>query len=153
MSKLSVISIIVGVVLLGAAGYIAYSQQQSLSSGVQIETTVESKEITYSSDKGGRYTPHVTYSYTYDGTQYTSDNIRPGIGTKASNTRAAAEDRINQYTVGETTTAYVVQDSPSKSYLKKKSTPLPVMTNPLPLIIGIVGLALVGLPVYKSATS
>ena len=146
MSKLSLISITLGVVLLGAAGYIAYSQQQSLSSGVQIEATVESKEITYSSNNGGRYTPHITYSYTYNGTQYTSDNITPGIGTKASNTRTAAEDRIDQYNVGETTTAYVVQGSPSKSYLKKKS-------NLLPLIIGVLGLALVGLPVYKSATS
>jgi len=153
MSKLSLISIILGVVVLGAAGYMAYSQQQSLSSGVQIETTVESKEITYSSDKGGRYTPHVTYSYTYNGTQYTSDNIRPGRGTKTSNTRTAAEERINEYNIGETTTAYVVRVSPSKSYLKKKSNPLPIMTNPLPLIIGVVGLALVGLPVYKSATS
>jgi len=153
MSKLSLISIILGVVVLGAAGYMTYSQQQSLSSGVQIETTVESKEITYSSDKGGRYTPHVTYSYTYNGTQYTSDNIRPGRGTKTSNTRTAAEERINEYNIGETTTAYVVRGSPSKSYLKKKSNPLPIMTNPLPLIIGVVGLALVGLPVYKSATS
>jgi len=153
MSKLSLISITLGIVLLGAAGYMAYSQQQTLSSGVQIETTVESKEITYSSDNGGRYTPHVTYSYTYNGTQYTSDNIRPGIGTKASNTRAAAEDRIDQYNVGETTTAYVVQGSPSESYLKKKSGPLPIMTNPVPLIIAAVGLALVGLPVYKSAAS
>ena len=153
MSKLSLISITLGVVLLGVAGYMAYSQQQSLSAGVQMETTVESKDITYSADKGGKYTPHVTYSYTYDGTQYTSDNIRPGIGTKTSNTRAAAEDRIDQYDVGETTTGYVVRSSPSRSYLKKKSSPLPVMTNPLPLIIGVLGLALVGLPVYKSAAS
>jgi hypothetical protein len=153
VSKLSLISIALGVVLLGAAGYMTYSQQQSLSSGVQIEATVESKDITYSSDKGGRYTPHVTYSYTYNGTQYTSENIRPGIGTKTSNTRTAAEDRIDQYTVGETTTAYIVRGSPSKSYLKKEGSPLPFMTNPLPAIIGVLGLAFVGLPVYKSAAS
>ena len=131
----------------------AYSQHQSLSSGVQIEATVESKDITYSSDNGGRYTPHVTYSYTYNGTQYTSENIRPGTGTKTSNTRTAAENRIDQYTVGETTTAYVVRGSPSKSYLKKEGSPLPLMTNPLPAIIGVLGLAFVGLPVYKSAAS
>jgi Tfp pilus assembly protein PilV len=147
MSKLSLISIVLGVVLLGAAGYMTYSQQQSLSSGVQIEATVESKEISMSSSRrGDNYTPNVTYSYTYNGTQYTSNNIRPGIGTKASDTRAAAEDRIDQYNVGETTTAYVVQGSPSKSYLKKKS-------SPLPLIIGILGLFLIGKPVYKSVAS
>jgi len=147
MSKLSLISIILGVVLLGAAGYMTYTQQQSLSSGEQIEATIESKEVTMSSSKrGDKYTPHVTYSYTYEGTQYTSDNIRPGIGTETSDTRTAAEDRIDQYNVGETTTAYVVQGSPSESYLKKES-------NPLPLIIGVLGLALVGLPVYKSAAS
>jgi Tfp pilus assembly protein PilV len=147
MSKLSLISIILGVVLLGVAGYMAYSQQQSLSSGVQVEATVESKEVTMASSKrGDRYTPHVTYSYTYNGTQYTSDNIRPGIGTKASDTRAAAEDRIDQYNVGETTTAYVVQGSPSKSYLERES-------SPLPLIFGILGLFLVGRPVYKSVAS
>jgi hypothetical protein len=153
VSKLSLISITLGVMLLGTAGYMAYSQQQSLSSGVQIEATVESKDITYSSDKGGRYTPHVTYSYTYNGTQYTSENIRPGTGTKMSNTRTAAESRIDQYDVGETTTAYVVRGSPSRSYLEKKSNPLPVMTNPLPAIIGVLALAFVGLPVYKSASS
>ncbi|WP_182022787.1 DUF3592 domain-containing protein [Haloquadratum walsbyi] len=92
------------------------------------------------------YTPHVTYSYTYNGTEYTSDNIRPGIGTEASDTRTAAEDRIDQYNVGETTTAYVVQGSPSKSYLKKQS-------SPLPLIFGILGLFLIGRPVYKSVAS
>jgi Tfp pilus assembly protein PilV len=147
MSKLSLISITLGVMLLGAAGYMAYSQQQSLSSGVQIEATVESKEVTMSSSKkGDKYTPNVTYSYTYNGTRYTSDNIRPGIGTKASNTRTAAEDRIDQYNVGETTTAYVVQGSPSKSYLKKKG-------GPLPIILGILGLALIGRPVYKSVAS
>lgn len=147
MSKLPLVSIILGVVLLGAAGYMTYTQQQSLSSGEQIEATIESKEVTMSSSKrGDRYTPHVTYTYTYDGTQYTSDNIRPGIGTETSDTRSAAEDRIDQYSVGETTTAYVEQGSPSESYLQKES-------NPLPLIIGILGLALVGLPVYKSAAS
>jgi len=147
MSKLSLISIILGVVLLGAAGYMTYTQQQSLSSGEQIEATIESKEVTMSSSKrGDKYTPHVTYSYTYEGTQYTSDNIRPGIGTETSDTRTAAEDRIDQYNVGETTTAYVVQGSPSESYLKKES-------NPLPLIIGVLGLALIGLPVYKSVAS
>ena len=147
MSKLSLISIILGIVLLGVAGYMAYSQQQSLSSGVQIEATVESKEVTMDSSKrGDSYTPHVTYSYTYNGTQYTSDNISPGVGTKASDTRTAAEDRIDQYNVGETTTAYVVQGSPSKSYLKKKS-------SPLPLISGILGLFLIGRPVYKSVAS
>ena len=58
MSKLSLISIILGIVLLGAAGYTAYSQQQSLSSGVQIEATVESKEVTMDSSKSGdKYTP------------------------------------------------------------------------------------------------
>lgn len=147
MSKLPLISIILGVVLLGVAGYMAYSQQQSLSSGVQVKATVESKEVTMDSSKrGDRYTPHVTYSYTYNGTQYTSDNIRPGIGTKASDTRTAAEDRIDQYNVGETTTAYVVQGSPSKSYLERES-------SPLPLIFGILGLFLVGRPVYKSVAS
>jgi len=147
MSKLSLISIILGIVLLGVAGYMGYSQQQSLSSGVQIEATVESKEVTMGSSKrGDRYTPHVTYSYTYNRTEYTSDNIRPGIGTEASDTRTAAEDRIDQYNVGETTTAYVVQGSPSKSYLKKQS-------SPLPLIFGIVGLFLIGRPVYKSVAS
>jgi hypothetical protein len=114
---------------------------------VQIEATVESKEITMDSSKrGDSYTPHVTYSYMYNGTQYTSGNIRPGIGTKTSDTRTAAEDRIDQYNVGETTTAYVVQGSPSKSYLKKKS-------SSLPLIFGILGLFLVGRPVYKSVAS
>ena len=147
MSKLSLISIIVGIMLLGVAGYMAYSQQQSLSSGVQIEATVESKDVTMDSSKrGDSYTPHVTYSYTYNGTQYTSDNISPGVGTKASDTRTAAEDRIDQYNVGETTTAYVVQGSPSKSYLKKKS-------SHLPLIFGILGLFLIGRPVYKSVAS
>jgi Tfp pilus assembly protein PilV len=147
MSKLPVISVILGIVLLGAAGYMAYSQQQSLSSGVQVEATVESKEVIMDSSKrGDGYTPHVTYTYTYNGTQYTSDNLRPGIGTAVSDTRAAAEDRIDQYNVGETITAYVVQGSPSKSYLKKKSSPLPP-------IFGIVGLFLIGRPVYKSVTS
>ena len=147
MSKLSLISIILGIMLLGVAGYMAYSQQQSLSSGVQVEATVESKEVTMDSSKrGDGYTPHVTYSYTYNGTQYTSDNIRPGIGTKASDTRTAAEDRIDQYNVSETTTAHVVQGSPSKSYLKKKS-------SRLPLIFGILGLFLIGRPVYKSVAS
>jgi len=148
MSKLSLISIVLGIVLLGVAGYMGYSQQQSLSSGVQVEATVESKEVTMDSSKrGDSYTPHVTYTYTYNGTQYTSDNIRPGIGTKASDTRTAAEDRIDQYNVRETTTAYVVQGSPSKSYLNKKSSPV------LPLASGILGLFLIGRPVYKSVAS
>jgi Protein of unknown function (DUF3592). len=148
MSKLSLISITLGVVLLGVAGYTTYSQQQSLSSGVQTEATVESKEVTMrSSNSGDRYIPNIAYSYTYNGTQYTSDNIKPGPGTKASDTKAAAKDRIDQYNVGETTTAYVVRGSPSKSYLKNESAPL------LPLIIGILGLSFVGLPVYKSAAS
>lgn len=56
MSKLSLISIILGIVLLGVAGYMAYSQQQSLSSGVQIEATVESKDVTMDSSKRGTAT-------------------------------------------------------------------------------------------------
>ncbi len=114
---------------------------------MQIEATVESRKVSMSSSKRrDRYTPHVTYSYTYNGTQYTSGNIRPGIGTKTSDARTAAEDSIDRYNVGETTTAYVVQGSPSKSYLKQKSSPLPV-------ILGVLGLALTGGSGYKSVAS
>jgi hypothetical protein len=142
----ALITTVVGVLLIGASGYLAYSQQQSLSSGVQVEATVESKQIVRDSSRRGGidFTPRVTYTYTYDGEQYTSENIRPGLGITSSNSRSAAEDRIDQYEVGETTTAYVVEGSPSKSYLKKKNSIL------LPVILGGFGLLLLGRNIYGS---
>jgi hypothetical protein len=142
----ALITTVVGVLLIGASGYLAYSQQQSLSSGVQVEATVESKQIVRDSSRRGGidFTPRVTYTYTYDGEQYTSENIRPGLGITSSNSRSAAEDRIDQYEVGETTTAYVVEGSPSKSYLKKENSIL------LPVILGGFGLLLLGRNIYSS---
>jgi hypothetical protein len=142
----ALITTVVGVLLIGASGYLAYSQQQSLSSGVQVEATVESKQVVRDSSRRGGidFTPRVTYTYTYDGEQYTSENIRPGLGITSSNSRSAAEDRIDQYEVGETTTAYVVEGSPSKSYLKKKNSIL------LPVILGGFGLLLLGRNIYGS---
>nr|EGQ40143.1 MAG: protein of unknown function, DUF3592 [Candidatus Nanosalinarum sp. J07AB56] len=142
----ALITTLVGVLLLGASGYLVYSQQQSLSSGVQIEATVESKQVDRDSSRRGGidFTPRVTYSYTYNGEQYTSQNIRPGLGTSSSNSRSDAEDRISQYEVGETTTAYVVEGSPSKSYLKKKTSII------LPLMLGGFGALLLGRNAYRS---
>ena len=142
----ALITTVVGVLLIGASGYLAYSQQQSLSSGVQVEATVESKQVVRDSSRRGGpdFTPRVTYTYTYNGEQYTSENIRPGLGITSSNSRSAAEDRIDQYEVGETTTAYVVEGSPSKSYLKKKNSIL------LPVILGGFGLLLLGRNIYGS---
>lgn len=140
----ALITTVVGVLLISASGYLVCSQQQSLSSGVQVEATVESKQVVRDSSRRGGpdFTPCVTY--TYNGEQYTSENIRPGLGITSSNSRSAAEDRIDQYEAGETTTAYVVEGSPSKSYLKKKNSIL------LPIILGGFGLLLLARNIYSS---
>jgi hypothetical protein len=118
-------AILVGivVVLFGAAfvGFGAMTivpQVQQTSTADPVDAVVTSSEVvTTTGDRGGatRSIPAVTYRYTYEGTEYTSDSVFPGRQRSTAST--SAEDIVDNHPEGADVTAMVAPGDPGTAYL------------------------------------
>lgn len=101
-----------------------------------LDTDVE-QQTTHMPDTGAtivNYAPVVVYSYTYDGSTYTNDDINPG-GDVSKSSETEARELVNEYSVGGTTTAYVDPDDPSSSFLEHE---VPLSTVIAQIFLGLV---------------
>ena len=64
----------------------------------------------------------VEYSYQYDGTEYTSDQLFPGSISPTYDTRSEAESIRDRYETNETVTAYVDPAAPDEAFLERQTT-------------------------------
>jgi hypothetical protein len=134
-------------VLGGAVGYGGYTyvqQGQAIETSVPVDATVTDTSVTEVDGRRGetRYDPGVTFTYRYNGTNYTASNIFPGFAQDYEE-RSKAREVIAPYTVGEPTTAYVPPDSPAEAFLERQRTSTPLLFAGLGVLglLWVVGLA------------
>lgn len=116
----ALVFVIAGIGITGF-GVVDYQNRQSdIQEAVQVEGTVQSTDVHERSTEGGEvYSPYVRYTYRYEGSQYTSRSIYPGLNQRTFNNREKAEEVVSQYSPGGTTTVYVNQEDPSRAFLIK----------------------------------
>ncbi|MCX2819676.1 DUF3592 domain-containing protein [Haladaptatus sp. F3-133] len=116
---------------IGVTGYGAYSytsQASALNSAVEVDATVTSTSVEEDSRRRGvDYIPQATFTYTYNGEEYTSSNVYPGPLSKKLKTEDAAESALEGYQEEETVTAYVPQGEPENAYLKHERSAEPLV--------------------------
>lgn len=110
----------VGGVLLAGYGFAQYQgQSESINNAVNITATVTDTNIrTDSSRRGGiDYQAEVTFEYSYEGTDYSSDFIYPLDDDKEFNQESAAEEFLEDYSSGSQIDAYVNPSEPGNAFL------------------------------------
>jgi hypothetical protein len=116
--------VVVGISITGF-GVMDYQNQQSdLQEAVEVEGTVQSTDVhEHSNENGYSYDPYVKYTYSYEGQQYTSRSVYPGLNDRTYNDREKAEEVVSQFSPGETTTVYVNRENPSSAFLIEDTQP------------------------------
>lgn len=136
----AVLAILAGFAFIAPGGYIMHSQLQAEQTSVAVDATVVESSVAELPQKN-KYTPDITYRYTYDNRTYTNDNVWIGT-TKHRLDHGTAKDVVEDYPEGATVTAHVYPDDPSQSYLRAGSQGyfLPVgliVLGFIPVLVGI----------------
>jgi hypothetical protein len=139
----------VGLAFYGVTGY--QNQQSDIQQAVEVEGTVESTDINEISGSSGasasasdQYEPVVEYTYTYEGQEYTSESVYPGL-EKQFESQQEAKEVTNQYSSGQGTTVYVNEEDPSRAFLIKETQ----LFGPFMMIIGGIFFVVGGLFAFR----
>lgn len=83
-----------------------------------VNGTIVSSEVDSSSSGGSgvSYYIDVEYEYSYNGTSYINNNVKPGESRSSVN-KGTAEDFVAENEVGDNVTVYVNENNPSSSWL------------------------------------
>lgn len=141
--KEALIVLVAGIGLALYGGYSLTQQSAALQNAEKVTVTVEStgiEEISGGKRSSIDYKPTTSFSYTYNGESYTSNNIYPSGLTQEFNTEKSARNTISKYKEGQNYTGYVNPETPGKAFLKNESSNKPYFM----ILIGI-GMAAVGL--------
>lgn len=124
-----VLVILLGVAIAGGGWYLYQDAQQATQNAVEVEGTVVSTGIDekrVDDDDGGGsdivYSPVVQYRYTYEGEQYSSSNLCPGMGSGCDaaqnrDQRSDVKEFLSDYPEGESVTIHVLPEEPSRAFL------------------------------------
>lgn len=132
--------VLVGISIFGA--YLAITAYLDYNSDTaKVDGTVVSSEV--DRDTGGRrggvsYYADIKYEYTYDGENYTSENIKPGSG-RSSLGKSKAESLVSNYSEGNSITVYVKANDPSTSWIMDR---LPLKTIIVSGLFSVLGLGM-----------
>lgn len=117
--------LLLGIAACAGGGYVAYPHVEDTSNAEAVEAEILGSN-TYSTSPAGEsdrnYYANVTYRYTYDGREYTSDTLFPGNRDEQVS-RDRAEEIASEYAVGDRVTAQVVSTDPERSYLIEADMP------------------------------
>lgn len=111
----------VGLVLSYIGGSKLLAVWRATRSFESVPARVVSARLDEGPDRTSRtYAPDVTYSYTYDGEEYTSSRVHPG-GTWMTGNRARMQEIVDEYEakVGQEVTAHVDPSDPDNAYLRR----------------------------------
>ncbi|MFP4174572.1 MAG: DUF3592 domain-containing protein [Halobacteriales archaeon] len=123
-----VVVLVLGLATMGYGVYSYNAQTSALDSPAEVDATVSSTSVEENAQRRGvSYTPQATFTYTYEGDEYTSSNVYPGTLSREFGTEDAAQEALNGYEGGETVTAYVPPESPGSAYLKHESSNKPFL--------------------------
>jgi hypothetical protein len=117
----AVIALVIGLAMLGYGGQQVLNQQSDVQNAIEHTGTVQNTSVEIiEKEHTASYEPSVTYSYTYDGQDYTSQSVYPGPD-KRFNSKESARAVANRYATGQEVTLYVNQENPSRAFLIEES--------------------------------
>ncbi|UWG47558.1 Uncharacterized membrane protein, DUF3592 family [Halanaeroarchaeum sp. HSR-CO] len=123
-----VLAIIVGLGAMGYGGYMYTAQSSAVESTETVEATIVSTSIEEIDNRKGsdEYSPHATFTYTYEGEQYTSSDMYPGDVAHEFPTKEDAQAQLDGYDSGATVSAYVPTNSPGDAFLQDETSNKPL---------------------------
>jgi len=140
----------IGLAVYGVTEY--QNQQSDIQEAVQVEGTVDSTDVDEIGGSGAssneQYEPVIKYSYTYEGQEYTSESVYPGL-EKQFGSEEGAEEVTGQYSPGQTTTVYVNQEDPSRAFLIEETQ----YFGPFMMMIGGVLFAGTGVLMFRRSST
>ncbi|MGQ4557390.1 DUF3592 domain-containing protein [Halobellus sp. GM3] len=93
---------------------------------MKVEATIEEASVSQSESRSGsNYYVQVEFTYQFQGSEYTSDQLFPGSISQSYDTRSDARSAIEPYDAGETVTAYVDPANPSDGFLERQTITSP----------------------------
>lgn len=120
--------VVAGLAVAVYGGYSLMEQSSALENSQPINVTIKSTGIEdVSQRRGVEYRPQASFSYSFEGENYSSDNVYPGGVSKQFNTDQAVEKVIQQYSNGEQTEAYINPGSPGEAFLIDQSSNTPYL--------------------------
>lgn len=123
----TVVVVLVGLALIGYGGYDYAQQSSAVEDAETVEATVGETSVYESGGRRGTdYHVRIEFTYRYQGTEYTGDQLYPGSIGRSFDTRSAAESAIEPYDEGETVTAYVDPSDPGDGFLERRTTRGPI---------------------------
>jgi len=142
VTKGTIIIVLVCLAGITFGGYDYVQQSEAVNDAVTVEATIEEASVSQSESRGSSdYYVEIEFTYQFQGTQYTGDQLFPGSISQSYDTRSDAQSAIEPYEAGETVTAYVDPESPSEGFLERQT-----ITSPFEFVaIGGFGLLLTAL--------
>ena len=142
ITKGTIIIVLVCLAGITFGGYDYVQQSEAVDDAVPVEATIEGASVTQSESRGSSdYYVQIEFTYQFQGTQYTGDQLFPGSISQSYDTRSDAQSAIEPYEAGETVTAYVDPADPSDGFLERQT-----ITSPFEFMaIGGLGLLLTAL--------
>lgn len=119
-----------GGVLLGGYGFMQYQGQASnIDNAVNITATVSDTNVrTDSSRRGGiDYQAEISFDYSFEGENYSSDFIYPLDDDREFESEEDAEAFISDYRTGDQIRAYVSPENPGEGFIQKKRSDQPLL--------------------------
>lgn len=113
------LAFLAGGIGVGVLGWNMYQTQQAdVQQAVEVEGTVEGTDIDRNDRTEGTdsYEPVVSYTYSFEGQQYSAESVYPGA-EKQFSFRDEAREVTDQYSSGQTVTVYVNEEDPSRAFL------------------------------------
>ncbi len=136
----TILVVIAGIGFAIYGGYSLMQQDSALENAEQINVTIDSTDInTVSQRRGVEYKPTASFTYTYNGERYTSDNIYPSGIAQEFNSKEDASNVIEEYNTGETVTGYINPESPGNAFLVDESSNTPYVMIVIGLAMAMIG--------------
>ena len=122
VTPLILIAVVLGLGIAGYGGYDYVQQSNVVDDAVAVETSITDTEISRSEGRRLYYRVTVEHTYQYQGSEYTSERVFPGLTRPIYTVRNDAQNVIKPYESTTTATAYVDPDDPSGAFLKRQTT-------------------------------
>jgi|APHM01.1.fsa_nt_gi Protein of unknown function (DUF3592). len=140
ISNIVIVLVGFGLIFLGYNTYT--SQNQALENPVNVSATVTNTAIQEDNSRRGGidYQPVIEYEYSFEGQEYTSDNMYPGgQSPKDYNLQSNAEEMLDDYEEGTEINVSVPPGSPGEAFIKAKETNSPLFFIGIGVLFVIMG--------------
>lgn len=110
----------IGLGMVVGTGAATYVLQMTVAEPVEAEvlsTSVTTEACSVDESCRQRYVPDVTYRFTYEGEEYTGDQVFPDASSGGSVSRDVAASTASEYEAGDRVTVHVVPGRPDTAYL------------------------------------